>query len=137
LFSSLFSLFGRSKEREQLDLQLRGFGLEPRGLSEALKLTLLRLLKSSAAPADAGGSLSGSSGAPSEAALRQAAALFSYCFMGSTLFAESNGAPCCRQVEARLTAALQAPQDRDAQIILLALYSGMADDELAARFDWE
>ncbi len=41
----LFGIFGRSHELQRLDQALRGGGLHPRLVPEAVKLTTLKLLK--------------------------------------------------------------------------------------------
>ncbi len=41
----LFGIFGRSHELQRLDQTLRGGGLDPRPVPEAVNLTTLKLLK--------------------------------------------------------------------------------------------
>ncbi len=43
----LFGIFGRSHELQRLDQALRGVGLNPRLVPEAVKLTTLKLLGAS------------------------------------------------------------------------------------------
>ncbi|MGO1117232.1 hypothetical protein ACTL6U_00885 [Rhodovibrionaceae bacterium A322] len=105
-------------------------------MSDALKLTLLRLMKAHREQDGVD-----DAGRPTqiyrEEDVRRVAGLFAYCLMGSKAFAESNSAPTGQEMEARLSATLLAPESLDAQILLLALHSGMADDAIAEQFDWE
>jgi hypothetical protein len=86
-----FGLFGRSHELRQLDAAVRAAGLHPRLMSDAVKLTTLRLLKE----ARGGGAL------PPDA-YEGAAQLLVYCMLGTQAFEDANGVAPTRAVEARL-----------------------------------
>ena len=108
----LLGIFGRSTELRRLDEALRGVGLHPRGVSEAVKLTTLKLLKEAAYGAS-----------PDPRAAAAAAELLGYCMLGPRGFAEANGPGPTAAVEARLEAALAAGDSLDARLVLLALYA--------------
>lgn len=121
----MFSLFGPSKQQRRLDEALREFGLAPQGLDDAVKLTVLRLLRGPSDPEEY------------EAALRRAAEMLAYCVLGSSAYGEQNGAAAVAALEARLAIAPEAPEGLDARVILLCLHSGYAEPGIALQFDWE
>ena len=92
----LFGIFGRSTELRRLDEALRGVGLHPRRVPEAVKLTTLKLLK------EAHGA------SPDPRAVAAAAALLGYCLPGPRGFTAANGPGPTAAVEVRLEAALAA-----------------------------
>ena len=121
----LFGIFGRSRELRRLDEALRGVGLHPRGMPEAVKLTTLKLLK------EAHGT------SPDPRAVAAAAELLGYCMLGPQRFTEANGPGLTAAVEARLGAALAAGGSLDARLVLLALYAGVIQPAVVERYDLE
>ncbi len=118
---SIWSLFGPSRERQRLDRALRGHGLHPQLLSDAVKLTVLRLIGPR----------------PDAAAIDEAAALVAYCLVGPEDFAGASGPEAASAQERRLALALEAPQGTDARLIMLCLRSGLAEASVAERFELE
>jgi hypothetical protein len=123
----LLNLFGRSAALKALDHALRESGLHPLVVPEAVKLTVVRLLKEE-----------GVTGArPREAAYGEAAQLLAYCMLGRDQFIESNSVHAADRAEDRVEAAIAAGASLDAKLILLALHSGVIAREIAERFDVE
>lgn len=118
---SIWSLFGPSRERQQLDLALRHHGVHPQLLADPVKLTVLRLIGRR----------------PGEAAIDRAAVLIAYCLLGPEDFAEVNPPEQAAEQERRLGLALEAPQGGDARLIMLCLRSGLAEASIEARFELE
>ena len=132
-----FHLFGfgigeRQKRLELLDDGLRAVGVHPSVVDEGIKLAILKLKKQALAAA---GAKSGTAG--EETLLHDCAWLFGYCYLGPKDFEEAHGAELAEAWEARLGAAEHNLASGDAEVALLALTSGFADDEIAARFDVE
>ncbi len=121
----LFGIFGRSYELQRLDQALRGGGLHPRLVPEAVKLTTLKLLK------EAGGANSG------PRAYVAAAELLGYCMLGARGFTECNGPSLTEAVEARLAAALEAGDSLDARVVLLTLHAGVIQSSVVERYGLE
>jgi hypothetical protein len=121
----LFGIFGRSTELRRLDEALRGVGLHPRAVPEAVKLTTLNLL------AEAHGA------SPDPRAVAAAAALLGYCMLGPRGFVEANGPGPTAAVEARLEAALATGDSLDARLVLLALYAGVIQPAVVERYGLE
>jgi len=120
----LFGIFGRSQALRRLDQALRGVGLHPRLVPEAVKLTTLKLL--------------GEAGARPEPGSTEAAAeLLGYCVLGAQGFTEHNDLGLTEAVEDRLIAALEAEDNLDARIVLLALYAGVIQPSVVERYDLE
>jgi len=120
----LFGLFGKARGQERLDDCLRQAGLHPATLDEAIKLTLLRLLRGRG------------EGAAFMAELQSSADLLVYCILGPTDFRAKNGPAAAEAQERRLTRAGELGQGLDAEIVLLCLHSGLASETLAERFEW-
>jgi hypothetical protein len=118
----LFGLFGRSHDLQRLDKALRGVGLHPRLVPEAVKLTTLKLLKE--ATSDPGSYAS-------------AAELLGYCVLGAQGFIEANDLTLTERVEARLAAALDAGDNLDARVVLLTLHSGVIQPSVVERYGLE
>ena len=116
----LFSFFGRTTA---LDGALRAVGIHPMLVPDAVKITITRMQKRDGAGRDA------------EAFYRDAAELLGYCMLGQELFIESNSAFAADRVEDRIEVAIDAGDSGDAQLILLALHSGLMAEEVADRFD--
>ncbi len=106
-------VFGRSEDLRALDKALRGFDLHPALVPDAVKLTVLNLLK------DARGE------DPSPQDYHAAAALLGYCALGREAFAAANGEPSAAAAERRIDAALEAGDGLDASLILLALQAAI------------
>ena len=119
----LLSLFGRSREYQRLDHALRGAGLHPRLVPDAVKLTVLKLLK------DVGGSAR-----PGPDDCASAADMLAYCMLGPEGFAEANGLDRTTRVEARLEASLESGESLDARLVLLALHSGVIESQVVERY---
>lgn len=120
----IFHLFGRSSELKALDHALREAGLHPQTVSEAVKLTTLRLLK---AEERAGAK-------PSEAAYHEAGQLLGYCLLGREEFIASNDVHTADHAERRLQDAIAAGDSLDAQLVLLTLHAGVVASDVCDRF---
>lgn len=109
----LLGVFGRSGELRALDQALRAADLHPALVPDAVKLTVLNVLK------DAKGE--------DQAAedYRNAAALLCYCALGREAFTAANGDIAAAAAEQRIEAALEAGDGLDASLILLALHAGL------------
>lgn len=123
----LFNLFGRSRELVALDRELREAGLHPRTVPEAVKLTVLRLLKERA----------GTGPRTPDHAFDDAAQLLGYCMLGRNQFIASNSMRAADDAELRVEQAIAEGDSLDAKLILLALHSGVIHSEVAERFDVE
>ncbi len=109
----LFGVFGRSEDLRTLDKALRAADLHPNLVPDAVKLTVLNLLK------DAKGE------DPSAEDYRETAALLGYCALGRETYAAANGNLAATDAEHRIEAALDAGEGLDASLILLALHSAI------------
>jgi hypothetical protein len=118
-------IFGRSREQQQLDRALRAVGLHPVLVSDAVKITTVKLLK------EAHGA------APAPDAYGAAAGLLGYCILGAAGFAEANDASRMRAAEARLDAALAAGDSLDARLVLLTLHAGAIEAGVVDRYGLE
>ena len=119
-----FGVFGRSHELRSLDQALRGVGLHPRLVPEAVKLTTLKLL--------------GEAGAnPDSRPYAAAAELLGYCVLGAQGFTECNDPGLTEAVEARLAAALEAGDNLDARVVLLTLHAGLVQPSVVERYGLE
>jgi hypothetical protein len=96
----MFGVFGRSGDLRALDQALRAADLHPSLIPDAVKLTVLNLLK------DAKG---------------EDPAAEDYCALGREAFASANGDLAATAAERRILAALEASDGLDASLILLAL----------------
>ena len=119
-------MFGPSRELRRLDQAVRAVGLHPRLVPEAVKLTILKLLKA----ADGG-----VSSAPR--AYYAAAEMVGFCMLGAQGFTEANDLPLTEATEARLEAALEAGDSLDARLVLLALHSGVIQAQVVERYQLE
>lgn len=118
----LFSLFGRTTA---LDGALRAVGIHPLLVPEAVKITITRMQKRNG------------EGRQAEAFHREAAELLGYCMLGQEFFIESNSAFAADRVEERIEVAIDAGNSLDAQLILLALHSGLMTDDVVHLFGLE
>ncbi len=119
-------MFGRSRELQRLDQAVRAVGLHPRLVPEAVKLTILRLLKE----ADSGAS-------PAPRAYDAAAEMLGYCMLGPQGFTEANDLRLTETTEARVEAALEAGDSLDARLVLLALHAGVIQAQVVERYRLE
>ncbi len=116
-----FGIFGRSHELRRLDQALRGVGLHPLLLPEAVKLTTLKLL--------------GEAGAnPDPRPYAAAAELLGYCVLGAQGFTECNDPSLTEAVEVRLAAALEAGDNLDARVVLLTLHASVIQPSVVERY---
>ena len=116
-----FGIFGRSRDLQHLDQALLGVGLNPRLVPEAVKLTTLKLLGQTGARLD-------------PASCAAAAELLGYCVLGAQGFTECNDPSLTEAVEVRLTAALVAGDNLDAQVVLLTLHAGVIQPSVIGRY---
>jgi len=119
----MFGIFGRSQELQRLDRALRAAGLNPRGVSEAVKLTTSKQLKEAS-----------SGRAPDLRVYAPAAELIAYCVLGREAFAQSNDTNTTERVEARLIAALEAGYGLEARLVLLTLHAGLIHSSVVERY---
>ena len=122
----IFGLFGRKKEIHMIDDGLRRCGAFSSSISDAVKLTLWRLAKNRELLRE-----------DSEAVLIDLASFLTYCFMGEEDFAEENGAEYSQKMRKRLELTQVFDDGIDAEIVLLALHSGIAHGSTAGRFSVE
>ena len=118
--------FGRSSDLRQLDEALRSLDVHPNLVSEAVKITVVSLLKDDARASD-----------PSPQSYRVAAEMVAYCMIGAEAFAGANGEPQSRQVESRIEAALESGDNLDARLILLTLHAKVIQPSVVERFGLE
>jgi hypothetical protein len=121
----LFGVFGRSEDLRALDEALRLAGLHPALVPDAVKLTVLNLLK------DAMGE------EPSAQDYRETAALLAYCALGREVFDAENGVLAVSAAEHRIETALEAGNGFDASLILLALHAGIIHPGVKESFQLE
>jgi hypothetical protein len=121
----LFGVFGRSEDLRALDRALRPAGLHPALVPDAVKLTVLSLLK------DARGE------DPSAEDYRETAALLGYCALGREVFAVANGVLAASTAEHRIETALEAGEGFDASLILLALHAAIIHPGVKESFQLE
>ena len=122
----LFSIFGRSADLRQLDDALRAVDVHPRLVTEAIKLTAVRLLKDSNGGEE-----------PEPEAYHRAAALLGYCNVGANAFAGANGERAMEAVEQRIEWALDADDSLDARLVLLALHAKAIQPSVVQAFGLE
>lgn len=109
----MFGVFGRSADLRALDQALRAAGLHPSLVPDAVKLTVLNVLKD------------GKSEDLAAQDHRETAALLGYCAIGREAFAAANGGLAAAAAERRIEAALEAGEGLDASLILLALHASL------------
>lgn len=117
----LFGRFGRARELRQLDDELRTAGLHPALVTDAVKLTIIRLLK--AAHGDA---------APN---FPNAAPLVAYCAIGPGPFGDANGSDAAEAIERQMHRAVAEENSLDAQIVLLTMHAGLIQPDVVERFE--
>jgi len=120
-----FGIFGRSGDLRALDQALRAADLHPNLVPDAVKLTVLTLLK------DARGEN------PKPQDYGETAALLAYCALGHDAFAVSNGELAASYAERRIEAALESGEGLDASLILLTLHAGIVHPRLKEAYQLE
>jgi hypothetical protein len=118
--------FGRSSDLKQLDEALRAVDLHPRVVPEAVKLTVVNLLKDHAIGDE-----------PAPQAYPAAAEILGYCMLGSELFVRANGEDALARAERRIEACLDSGEGLDAQIVLLAIHAKVIQPAVVERFGLE
>lgn len=121
-----FGRFGRSKDLRQLDEALRALDVHPATVPEAVKLTVVNLLKDQAV-----------GGEPAAQAYRAACELLAYCLSGAEPFAKANGPELATSVEDRIVTAIGGDDSLDAHLILLTLESRTIQPSVVQRFELE
>jgi hypothetical protein len=121
----MFGVLGRSEDLRALDQALRAANLHPSFVPDAVKLTVLNLLK------DAKGE------DPAEKDYRETAALLGYCALGREVFAAANGGLAATAVERKIEVALEAGEGLDANLILLALHASIIHPDVKEAYQLE
>lgn len=116
-------VFGRSHDLKQLDAALRAVDLHPGVVPEAVKLTIVNLLKDHAIGAE-----------PAPQAYPAAAELVAYCMLGPTALSATNPPDVAERVEARIERALEAGDGLDAQLVLLTIHAKVIQPEVVERY---
>ena len=122
----LFGIFGRSSDLRQFDQALRAIDLHPRLVPEAVKLTVVALLKDHAGGAE-----------PPPPAYRAAAEIVGYCMVGPEGFAGANGEELTQDIERRIDWALETGESLDAKLVLLTLHAKVIQPSVVYRFQIE
>ena len=135
MFTGIFSMFGRSRELQQFDRELRDAGLHPTLVPEPVKLTALKLLNPRVLLAAV--ALFGEIGPVTEVASAHASLLLAYCILGRSDFEAVNDATLVNTVEARVVVALGTEDGLDARLVLLALHSRVIDPSVIEYFGLE
>jgi hypothetical protein len=104
-------MFGRSADLRQLDAALRAVDLHPGVVPEAVKLTIVNLLKDHAIGKE-----------PAPQAYPIAAELIAYCMLGAPAFAAPNSQD------------LVEGDSLDAQLVLLTLHAKVIQPSVIERF---
>lgn len=119
----LFDMLGRSTAMRALDDALRAAGLHPLLVPEPVKLTVIQLHKTHAAPTAQG------------TQFMDAAKLLAYCILGHEQFVDSNCSEEAGRADQRVEAALETGDSLDAKLILLTVHSGLISPEVADRIE--
>ena len=123
----LFNFFGRAEGLKALDLAFRAHDVHPRAVPEAVKLTTIRLMQKASDPGYV----------LSDADYHTAAELLSYCILGHDQFVASNTMDAAERTGQRVEDAIAEGDNVDAELILLALHSGVIHPTIADQFDIE
>ncbi len=118
-------MFGRSAELRQLDDAFRSMDVHPRMVPEAVKLTMVSLIKEHAGAT------------PSAEVLASAAEIIGYAMIGADAFAGANGDDRKDAIEHRIEASLIAGTNLDAQLVLLALHAKIIQPSVRDAFELE
>ncbi|KPQ11261.1 MAG: hypothetical protein HLUCCO17_07710 [Saliniramus fredricksonii] len=119
-------MFGRSHDLKQLDAALRAVDLHPNVVPEAIKLTIVNLLKDHAIGRH-----------PAPQAYPPAAEIVAYCMLGPAALAASNPPDLLDRIEARIERALEDGDSLDAQLVLLTLHAKVCQPDVIARYGLE
>jgi hypothetical protein len=119
----LFGRFGRSQDLRQLDHALRAVDVHPGMVPEAVKLTVVNLLKDHAVDDE-----------PAPRSYEAAAELLAYCMIGAEGFAGANGAALAVQVEERMQGAVDQSDSLDAQLALVTMAARVIHPNVIERF---
>lgn len=122
----LFGFIGRSKDLRQLDDALRSVDLHPRLVPEAVKITLVGLIKDHVNRDE-----------PAPQTYRASAELLAYCMLGAEAFAGANDLPLTEHVEKRVAQAMSDGDTLDAQIILLTMHANVLQPSIREHFGLE
>jgi hypothetical protein len=122
----LFGIFGRSYDLRQFDQALRSVDLHPRLVPEAVKLTVVSLLRDHAIGEE-----------PAPQSYRAAAEIVGYCMIGPEAFAGANDVRLALAVEQRIEAALECGDSLDAQLVLLTLHARVIQPSIVDRYQLE
>jgi len=122
----LFGIFGRSADLRALDQALRSVDLHPRLVPEAVKLTVVALLKDH-----------DDSDEPPPQAYRAAAEIIGYCMIGPEGFTGANDEALTEQIEHRIEWALETGDNLDAKLVLLTLHAKTIQPSVVYRFQLE
>ena len=117
----LFNFFGRSSALKALDEAFRAFDLHPALVPEPVKLATIRLMQKTS---DADYTLT-------DADYTKAAELLSYVILGADQFIANTSLGMGEQAEDRLDEAIEAGDSMDAQLVLLAVHSGVIHPTMA------
>ena len=120
-------IFGRAESLKSLDRAFREFDVHPRTVPEAVKLAAVRLLQQtpSATPK------------LNDVDYKGVAELLGYAMLGHDQFIACNGMSEAQRAQHRLEGAIAAGEGLDAELILLALHSGIIHPAIADRFEIE
>jgi hypothetical protein len=116
-------MFGRSNDLRQLDAALRSVDLHPGVVPEAVKLTIVNLLKDHAIGDE-----------PAPQAYRAAAELIAYCMVGASGFTAANPQDLLERTERRIEKALDEGDSIDAQLVLLTLHAKIIQPSIVERY---
>lgn len=119
----LFNRLGRSRELRLLDDAMRGAGVHPAMVPDAVKLTIARLLRQS-------------HGITPETCA-DAANLVGYCVLGREGFTDTRDSGRAAAAERRIEHALEAGDSLDARLILLVLHARLMDAAVHERYGFE
>ena len=119
-------MFGRSHDLKQLDAALRAVDLHPNVVPEAIKLTIVNLLKDHAIGRH-----------PAPQAYPPAAEIVAYCMLGPAALAASNPPDLLDRIEARIERVLEDGDSLDAQLVLLTLHAKVCQPDVIARYGLE
>jgi hypothetical protein len=122
----LFGIFGRSHDLRQFDNALRSVDVHPKLVPEAVKLTVVNLLKDHAIGDE-----------PAPQAYRAAAEIVGYCMIGAEAFAGANDQSLALAVERRIEAALDLGHSLDAQLVLLTLHAKVIQPSVVQHYGLE
>ncbi len=122
----IFGFFGRKKEIHMIDDGLKRTGTFSAVVPDAVKLTLWRLAKDRGLLKD-----------NPEAALHDLAGFLSYCILGQEDFEDFNGPEDAKEMLRRLEMVKIFEDGIDAEIVLLTLHAGLADETTAGQYSIE